>query len=103
MLRLPPRSTLFPYTTLFRSYCAIEVGEREVGDAIASEIAHRHGIDRGADRVSPGGLERPVALAQEDKYSRHCRDGEVEVTIAVKVTHHHGGSDTSGKGLESLE
>src|SRR3989441_10518651 len=23
MIRRPPRSTLFPYTTLFRSYCAI--------------------------------------------------------------------------------
>src|SRR5437588_12940638 len=26
MIRRPPRSTLFPYTTLFRSYGAMEVG-----------------------------------------------------------------------------
>src|SRR3712207_6856053 len=25
MIRRPPRSTLFPYTTLFRSICALEV------------------------------------------------------------------------------
>src|SRR3712207_8113817 len=28
MIRRPPRSTLFPYTTLFRSYEAPEVGTR---------------------------------------------------------------------------
>src|SRR5690242_21632874 len=40
MLRRPPRSTLFPYTTLFRSQLiGVEVGERarlrqhEIGDA----------------------------------------------------------------------
>src|SRR5258708_16271626 len=26
MIRRPPRSTLFPYTTLFRSVCYIEIG-----------------------------------------------------------------------------
>src|SRR5438876_7668172 len=35
MLRRPPRSTLFPYTTLFRSGGA----DREILDAIAVEIA----------------------------------------------------------------
>src|SRR2546430_16165531 len=34
MIRRPPRSTLFPYTTLFRSVCA------EVGGSISGE----HGI-----------------------------------------------------------
>src|SRR5690349_22513595 len=38
MIRRPPRSTLFPYTTLFRSIDAARVGEEqllhpEVGDA----------------------------------------------------------------------
>src|SRR3712207_7627202 len=28
MIRRPPRSTLFPYTTLFRSYHFVEGGER---------------------------------------------------------------------------
>src|SRR2546422_6949409 len=27
MIRRPPRSTLFPYTTLFRSRCAIEISQ----------------------------------------------------------------------------
>src|SRR2546422_8229981 len=28
MIRRPPRSTLFPYTTLFRSPCVLQVGVR---------------------------------------------------------------------------
>src|SRR2546421_7717983 len=32
MIRRPPRSTLFPYTTLFRSYTFIHIGERKETD-----------------------------------------------------------------------
>src|SRR5438309_4287420 len=35
MIRRPPRSTLFPYTTLFRSLCMAE-------DRIGYEIGYRH-------------------------------------------------------------
>src|SRR5689334_24485755 len=28
MIRRPPRSTLFPYTTLFRSYCPLQIPTR---------------------------------------------------------------------------
>src|SRR2546430_9555543 len=41
MIRRPPRSTLFPYTTLFRSHMSVErvhrpsiVGRRDVEDAV---------------------------------------------------------------------
>src|SRR5216684_4571936 len=52
MIRRPPRSTLFPYTTLFRSHVG-RVQQR-------AAIGHRHGRDRarhvlGAQR---GALER---------------------------------------------
>src|SRR5437588_5700147 len=42
MLRRPPRSTLFPYTTLFRSY---DIGNHHltVGARIAGRIVERHG------------------------------------------------------------
>src|SRR3712207_9100791 len=35
MIRRPPRSTLFPYTTLFRSHILVEDGEED-------EVAQRH-------------------------------------------------------------
>src|SRR5207249_7011400 len=38
MLRPPPRSTLFPYTTLFRSVCAT-AGWNQVPDRMPTEMA----------------------------------------------------------------
>src|SRR2546430_7565136 len=42
MIRRPPRSTLFPYTTLFRSVRAVRaqavVGARQADSAIAAEL-----------------------------------------------------------------
>src|SRR3989441_6224999 len=50
MIRRPPRSTLFPYTTLFRSLgCAIDVdqvGDRELDDLARDAVDHRHRVER---------------------------------------------------------
>src|SRR5688572_32302099 len=41
MIRRPPRSTLFPYTTLFRSVCANEAElAADADDGPATEIIH---------------------------------------------------------------
>src|SRR6266568_9612948 len=40
MIRRPPRSTLFPYTTLFRSLLDVPVLEREVEVAPAAAVRH---------------------------------------------------------------
>src|SRR2546426_8589253 len=42
MIRRPPRSTLFPYTTLFRSRRAVPQRQREPGDRLQAGVA-RHG------------------------------------------------------------
>src|SRR2546426_3267593 len=48
MIRRPPRSTLFPYTTLFRSH--VQAVRRAGGKAVG-EIELRHDLDhRGAAR-----------------------------------------------------
>src|SRR5258708_29748803 len=55
MIRRPPRSTLFPYTTLFRSYHS---GRAPPGDRDELHSHRRicpHGIPQGAR--SPGDLE----------------------------------------------
>src|SRR5690349_23191845 len=53
MIRRPPRSTLFPYTTLFRSLTsrllAAAAGQPEPGGRLES-----------SDLVEPGGSARPV-------------------------------------------
>src|SRR5438034_7889453 len=60
MIRRPPRSTLFPYTTLFRSGLGAEAAEgAELGDA------HAHGLD---DPPAPGHraeAERRVRRSEE--------------------------------------
>src|SRR3712207_7491217 len=49
MIRRPPRSTLFPYTTLFRSYRSL--GFRETG----RRTAYR--LDGPARKTAPGGAD----------------------------------------------
>src|SRR3712207_8665524 len=57
MIRRPPRSTLFPYTTLFRSEARLQSGGRvdrrpEIGRAPSG----RMGV--GGENMSPGVLDR---------------------------------------------
>src|SRR2546423_9745219 len=73
MIRRPPRSTLFPYTTLFRSrvdglevvvtgrarHEVVRVGHGAVGDVLGAEVdrvlgAGRVGVDRVGDRAAGG-------------------------------------------------
>src|SRR2546430_9167466 len=53
MIRRPPRSTLFPYTTLFRSL--LDAGPRAVPD-VARHVAHQRVVARGR-----GDLRDPAA------------------------------------------
>src|SRR5256885_15939670 len=57
MIRRPPRSTLFPYTTLFRSHRHVEQRlvdghARDVGDLDLREAAHELAVLLGIDRKS---------------------------------------------------
>src|SRR2546422_6537804 len=73
MIRRPPRSTLFPYTTLFRSLTASDaadgrrtVGRREAppgrGEARARRVRRRGG--RGSPVARPA-LSRPPGRSEE--------------------------------------
>src|SRR3712207_6854017 len=67
MIRRPPRSTLFPYTTLFRSL------DREAGDEQADRVADRaqHGDGQ---HVAPTHLVGQRAEAQPDRQPRPAED-----------------------------
>src|SRR5438094_998025 len=58
MIRRPPRSTLFPYTTLFRS----------VRQA-AADAAHRLGLDRSNARQGP-----PIARLDYERSEEHTSE-----------------------------
>src|SRR2546430_11054083 len=81
MIRRPPRSTLFPYTTLFRSL-ARRVGIAEVDGSHATvevgdedELAVEDRRERLARRVGP---ESPTALAEVALGLRHLERGDAE-------------------------
>src|SRR3712207_6952488 len=44
MIRRPPRSTLFPYTTLFRSLSPSQAAQIGIQAARALDYAHRRGL-----------------------------------------------------------
>src|SRR2546430_8467801 len=66
MIRRPPRSTLFPYTTLFRSLRADERVITSTVEHRATEIvraAPRHHVDPGPDEIAlPHVIGRDVYL-----------------------------------------
>src|SRR2546422_4220440 len=51
MIRRPPRSTLFPYTTLFRS---VDLPGQPPGEAVGGD----RGVGRAGAPVHPGGQDR---------------------------------------------
>src|SRR3989441_8256925 len=55
MIRRPPRSTLFPYTTLFRSHALIQESVRfhRLGLAVVDE-QHRFGVEQRAALAEKG-------------------------------------------------
>src|SRR5947209_19379662 len=73
MIRRPPRSTLFPYTTLFRSE-ALGLAERD-GFAVVVERIRR------ADELGARGLELALGLADDG----HLRIGEHRVRLAERI------------------
>src|SRR3712207_7001669 len=84
MIRRPPRSTLFPYTTLFRSKLvrsSFERSERVKGDPLATRlvVAHR---PRGALRQAVGG--RSVATStSRDRKSTRLNSSHANISYAV--------------------
>src|SRR3712207_8940420 len=86
MIRRPPRSTLFPYTTLFRSVAPPARADR--GGALlrpAGGRAHR-GEDRRGGRVRPGrggGRGDRAAGRREDRKSTRLNSSHANISYAV--------------------
>src|SRR5438874_3940033 len=93
MIRHPPRSTLFPYTTLFRSRAADRRPDR-------GRAAHGGGVPQGRGSACPHGPARPrhqggeqgAAAAGEgrelrpalrDRKSTRLNSSHVEISYAV--------------------
>src|SRR2546426_7820516 len=86
MIRRPPRSTLFPYTTLFRSRGARELAAAEERAAAGEPVEMRLGLaERGLVSEPPG----------EDRKSTRLNSSHLVISYAVfclkkKKTHGTG-------------
>src|SRR3712207_8070080 len=90
MIRRPPRSTLFPYTTLFRSGDhlggLVDLEQAEVGAAGDVEQHAPGPVDRGLQQRRGDGLlgrgHRPV-LAAGDRKSTRLNSSHANISYAV--------------------
>src|SRR3712207_8320458 len=74
MIRRPPRSTLFPYTTRFRSVGVLDV------DAVGVPV-HAHGEVRLGARARAAGVGVPEA--QADRKSTRLNSSHANISYAV--------------------
>src|SRR5690349_22797389 len=88
MTRRPPRSTLFPYTTLFRSSVGGEIGE--VGKENSNEeelLAYLDGYRAELDRRAPGAVGISKVSVQtgtsQARKSTRLNSSHVEISYAV--------------------
>src|SRR3712207_8368496 len=84
MIRRPPRSTLFPYTTLFRS----EGDERQrrdaedldVGVEVGEHLGHRADVDAAGEHLRQAEGDRQRA---EDRKSTRLNSSHANISYAV--------------------
>src|SRR2546428_4591919 len=81
MIRRPPRSTLFPYTTLFRSRPAREAHGGHAQRAVAHELDD---VERGAIAVERDGTAlNVVQLVGQDRKSTRLNSSHDQISYAV--------------------
>src|SRR5205807_6804619 len=84
LLRRPPRSTLFPYTTLFRSLVDPPLEDHGVGPGrhvLQAFLDHRVGEHRGGRRPVPRGVVgRPE---ERDRKSTRLNSSHLVISYAV--------------------
>src|SRR3712207_6888768 len=83
MIRRPPRSTLFPYTTLFRSQQREQpvVDAGEVADGLQDHeplSAARGALHQGGEDVGPGG-----GAHDQDRKSTRLNSSHANISYAV--------------------
>src|SRR3712207_8291720 len=84
MIRRPPRSTLFPYTTLFRSLLDMPSTLSAV-ESVLRDQAEGRATNRARRRVAlpKGGLNYMAAGAPEDRKSTRLNSSHANISYAV--------------------
>src|SRR3712207_8865123 len=92
MIRRPPRSTLFPYTTLFRAHRRVDLAVGQVRREGVTQIA----LQGRPDPLDGGQLVRVERLPQpapQDRKSTRLNSSHANISYAVfclkkKIQHH---------------
>src|SRR3989304_9235961 len=74
MIRRPPRSTLFPYTTLFRS----RGDQRRRPECYSNKVCHRSALDRKSTRLTQSRLHLVCRLLLEKKKKKRTKTRDNE-------------------------
>src|SRR3712207_8862532 len=89
MIRRPPRSTLFPYTTLFRSRIAARIGEEldRIGAIWATfegPLNYASRCHGGEDRMVLGSVRAVIGIASVvDRKSTRLNSSHANISYAV--------------------
>src|SRR3989475_8596542 len=86
MIRRPPRSTLFPYTTLFRSHVTV--------------LVHRH--DAGGDVAQHVGRLQPHLAQLTDRKSTRLNSSHSQISYAVFCLKKKKKTNTSHKTRHTI-
>src|SRR3712207_8770750 len=88
MIRRPPRSTLFPYTTLFRSSraeCLVSIGGQGIARSGAVEAGVSEERARPSCRINPVAGEQPIGrhVTLRDRKSTRLNSSHANISYAV--------------------
>src|SRR3712207_8468036 len=89
MIRRPPRSTLFPYTTLFRSVSKLGFVSGEVGVAVGVGVGVAVGVlvavalGVGVSVGRAVGISVPVGVTVGDRKSTRLNSSHANISYAV--------------------
>src|SRR5256885_5650695 len=84
MIRRPPRSTLFPYTTLFRSNrVPIVKGDRLTGLEVENPI-HAPAADQGVLNAA-GGAKKMFAFAERQRSEEHTSELQSPCNLVCRL------------------
>src|SRR2546427_8709805 len=78
MIRRPPRSTLFPYTTLFRSFAFRQVAPFYRGPARKPGI-----LKQDPNASGPGGMQSLLLTKNTDRKSTRLNSSHSQISYAV--------------------
>src|SRR5260370_17248706 len=82
MIRRPPRSTLFPYTTLFRSLVDVKRGdELDVADVVATEVD----VHQTWDGVLRGCVVVVVHALDERRSEEHTSELQSHLNLVCRL------------------